>query len=179
MTRNGQNSRPAETDPYVDKSEISPPIACVWCGECLHINVILFCCTIVFVTIYAVLLQNIFCCDLRTFVWRKFNQKLHMWWKMTNMGYGLLLPRVWNYTRLNYWRTWVGSRDAWRAWTRWLIYTDTRLKTTFWLFMDKTSLQGSLQKITYLLLGKFEMYLNTKLAANTQQCSSLLLLLAP
>ena len=123
----------------VDKSEISPPLACVWCGECLHINVkfILFCCTIVFVTIYAVLSQNMFCWDSRTFVWRKFNQKLHMWWKMTNMGYGLLLPRVWNYNRLSDWRTWVGSRDAWRAWTRWLIYTDTRLRTTFWLFMDK------------------------------------------
>ena len=74
--------------------EISPPLACVWCGECLHIYVkfILFCCTIVFVTIYAVLSLNMFCCDSCTFVWRKFNQKLHMWWKSDK--FGPLLPIV-------------------------------------------------------------------------------------
>ena len=74
--------------------EISPPLACVWCGECLHIYVkfILFCCTIVFVTIYDVLSLNMFCCDSCTFVWRKFNQKLHMWWKSDK--FGPLLPRV-------------------------------------------------------------------------------------
>ena len=35
------------------------------------------------------------------------------------------------------WTSWVGSKDAWLAWNRWLIYTATRLRTTFWLFMDK------------------------------------------
>ena len=159
----------------MDKSEISPPLACVWCGECLHINVkfILFCFTIVFVTIYAVLSQNMFCCNSRTFVWRKFNQKLHMWWKMTNMGYGLLLPRVWNYDRLSDWRTWVGSRDAWRAWTRWLIYTDTRLRTTFWLFMDKMDKlhrKEACNRSFICFWSKFEMYLNTKLASKKVCC---------
>ena len=32
---------------------------------------VLFCCKICFVEIYAVLLRNLFCRDLRAFVWRK------------------------------------------------------------------------------------------------------------
>ena len=41
----------------VEKSEVSPHLACVWCGECLYIY-----------TCYAVLSKNWFCCDLRRFV---------------------------------------------------------------------------------------------------------------
>ena len=127
--------------------------------------------------IYSVLLYNRFCHNLCCFVAKyvllrfthfcveKILQKIAYLVKITNMGYGLLLPRVWNYDRLSDWRTWVGSRDAWRAWTRWLIYTDTRLRTTFWLFMDKMDKLHRKEACTiYLLQGKFEMYLNTKLA---------------
>ena len=101
--------------------------------------------------IYSVLLYNRFCHNLCCFVAKyvllrfthfcveKILQTIAYLVKITNMGYGLLLPRVWNYDRLSDWRTWVGSRDAWRAWTRWLIYTDTRLRTTFWLFMNFTA----------------------------------------
>ena len=41
----------------VEKSEVSPHLACVWCGECLYIC-----------TRYAVLLNNSLCRDLRCFV---------------------------------------------------------------------------------------------------------------
>ena len=41
----------------VEKSEVSPHLACVWCGECLNIC-----------THYAVLLKNWFCRGLRHFV---------------------------------------------------------------------------------------------------------------
>ena len=48
------------------------------CGEMfphdrlLHMNQLtFFCCKISFVAIYDVLSRNLFCCDLRAFVWRK------------------------------------------------------------------------------------------------------------
>ena len=41
----------------------------------------LFCCKITFATIYALLSRNIFCRDLRTFVWRKNYQKNACMWR--------------------------------------------------------------------------------------------------
>ena len=38
--------------------------------------ILLFCCKICFVAIYAVLSRNLFCCDLRAFVWRKVEPKI-------------------------------------------------------------------------------------------------------
>ena len=49
----------------VGKSEFSPHMACEWCGECLHIC-----------TIYAVLSENLFCRNLRTFVQWKIEPKI-------------------------------------------------------------------------------------------------------
>ena len=40
------------------------------------LQIMLFCCKICFVAIYAVLLRNLFCCDLRAFVWRKVELKI-------------------------------------------------------------------------------------------------------
>ena len=78
----------------VEKSEVSPHLACVWCGECLYIY-----------TCYAVLSKNWFCCDLRRFVAKSVllrythfcvekNQRLRMWRK--NDKY-----EVWIYHFLN------------------------------------------------------------------------------
>ena len=41
-----------------------------------YVHVTLFCLKIGFVVIYAVLSQNLFCRDLRTFVWRKIEPKI-------------------------------------------------------------------------------------------------------
>ena len=53
------------------------------CGEVfphdrlLHMNKLtFFCCKICFVAIYAVLSRNLFCRDLRAFVWRKIEPKI-------------------------------------------------------------------------------------------------------
>ena len=46
-----------------------------------YVHVMLLCLKIGFVVIYAILLGNLFCGDLRTFVWKKLNQILHMWRK--------------------------------------------------------------------------------------------------
>ena len=40
------------------------------------LQLMLFCCKISFVAIYAVLSRNLFCCDLRAFVWRKVEPKV-------------------------------------------------------------------------------------------------------
>ena len=45
----------------VEEFEVSPHLACVWCGECLFIY-----------TCYAVLLKKLFCHDLRRFVAKSF-----------------------------------------------------------------------------------------------------------
>ena len=45
------------------------------------VKCMLFCCKIGFILIYALLSQNLFCRNLRTFVWRKINQKLSPWRK--------------------------------------------------------------------------------------------------
>ena len=42
----------------------------------IYIHVMLFCLKIGFVVIYAVLLRNLFCRNLRTFVWRKIKPKI-------------------------------------------------------------------------------------------------------
>ena len=59
----------------VETSEISPLLACVWCGKCLHICTI-YAVLLVFVAIYALLSRNLFCRELRTFVWRKIESKI-------------------------------------------------------------------------------------------------------
>ena len=41
-----------------------------------YVQFMLFCCKIDFVTIYALLSENLFCRDLRTFVWRKIEPKI-------------------------------------------------------------------------------------------------------
>ena len=43
-----------------------------------YVQFMLFCCKIDFVTICALLSENLFCRDLRTFVWRK-NYKYQVW----------------------------------------------------------------------------------------------------
>ena len=40
------------------------------------LQIMLFCCKICFVAIYAVLSRNLFCCYLRAFVWRKIEPKI-------------------------------------------------------------------------------------------------------
>ena len=58
----------------VEKSEVSPHLASVWCEECLNI-----CERYVLLLknwFYAVLSRNLFCRDLRTFVWRKIEPKI-------------------------------------------------------------------------------------------------------
>ena len=73
----------------VEKSEVSPNLAWMWCGKCLYIRTIYavllyvgmlvllqfthFCCEICFVGIYAPLCGE------------KLKQKLHLWRKITNM----------------------------------------------------------------------------------------------
>ena len=53
-----------------------------------YVQFMLFCCKIDFVTIYALLSENLFCRDLRTFVWRKIEPKIaSVEKKMTNMRY--------------------------------------------------------------------------------------------
>ena len=47
-----------------------------------YVQFMLFCCKIDFVTICALLSENLFCRDLRTFVWRKIEKE-----KLTNMRY--------------------------------------------------------------------------------------------
>ena len=58
----------------VEKSEVSPHLASVWCEECLNI------CERYALLLknwfYAVLSRNLFCRDLRTFVWRKIEPKI-------------------------------------------------------------------------------------------------------
>ena len=41
-----------------------------------YVQFMLFCCKIDFVTICALLSENLFCRDLRTFVWRKIEPKI-------------------------------------------------------------------------------------------------------
>ena len=41
-----------------------------------YVQFMLFCCKIDFVTIYALLSENLFCRDLRTFVWKKIEPKI-------------------------------------------------------------------------------------------------------
>ena len=62
----------------VEISEVSPHLACVWCGEFLYIyvHIMLFCWKAGFVVIYAVLSRNLFCRDLCTFVGRKIEPKI-------------------------------------------------------------------------------------------------------
>ena len=55
------------------------------CGE-----IDLFCCKIFIVAIDAVLSRNLFCCDLRAFVWRKIGPKIVLVErKKTNIRYVL------------------------------------------------------------------------------------------
>ena len=83
----------------VEKSEVSPHLACVWCGECLYIY-----------TCYAVLSKNWFCCDLRRFVAKSvFLQLTHFCVeknltkdcvcgeKLTNIRYGLFTQLTYPY----------------------------------------------------------------------------------
>ena len=77
----------------VEKSEVSPHLASVWCEECLNI------CERYALLLknwfYAVLSQNLFCRDLRTFVWRK-NWTLDCvsGEKMTNIRYAANQPNL-------------------------------------------------------------------------------------
>ena len=49
-----------------------------------------------FIAIYAVLSENMFCRDSRTFVWKKFKQKMHRWRKNdTGTGTGTCSPHHW------------------------------------------------------------------------------------
>ena len=53
----------------VETFEVSPHLACVWCGECLNIC-----------TRYAVLFKNWFCRDIRRFVAKSFLSRfMHFW----------------------------------------------------------------------------------------------------
>ena len=65
--------------------------------KCGHKSVLsqftLFSCKIWFVTIYAVLSQHLFCCDLRAFVWRKIEPKIVLVErKKTNIRYAYYEP---------------------------------------------------------------------------------------
>ena len=63
----------------VEKYEISPHVACVWCKNVnTYANFMLFCYKISFFAIYAILSRNLLCRDLRTFVWRKIYQKIEL-----------------------------------------------------------------------------------------------------
>ena len=71
----------------VEKSEVSPHLASVWCEECLNI------CERYALLLknwfYAVLSRNLFCRDLRTFVWRKIESKIasvEKKWQISGMG---------------------------------------------------------------------------------------------
>ena len=79
----------------VEKFEVSPHLACVWCGECLNIC-----------TRYAVLFKNWFCRDIRRFVAKSFLSRFTHFcveknWtkdyvcgqKVTNIRYALRLRR--------------------------------------------------------------------------------------
>ena len=53
-----------------------------------YVQFMLFCCKIDFVTIYALLSENLFCRDLRTFVWRKIEPNIasvEKKWKILGM----------------------------------------------------------------------------------------------
>ena len=74
----------------VEKSEVSPHLASVWCEECLNI------CERYALLLknwfYAVLSRNLFCRDLRTFVWRKnWTKDWVCGEKMTNIRYARYL----------------------------------------------------------------------------------------
>ena len=76
----------------VEKSEVSPHLASVWCEECLNI------CERYALLLknwfYAVLSRNLFCRDLRTFVWRKnWTKDWVCGEKMTNIRYAPKGPR--------------------------------------------------------------------------------------
>ena len=77
----------------VEKSEVSPHLASVWCEECLNI------CERYALLLknwfYAVLSRNLFCRDLRTFVWRKnWTKDWVCGEKMTNIRYGVRVQKA-------------------------------------------------------------------------------------
>ena len=59
------------------------------------LQIMLFCCKICFVAIYAVLSRNLFCRDLRAFVWRKVEPKIMLVEKKRQIS-GMILTRVQN-----------------------------------------------------------------------------------
>ena len=77
----------------VEKSEVSPHLASVWCEECLNI------CERYALLLknwfYAVLSRNLFCRDSRTFVWRKIEPKIgyvEKKWQISGMPPPPLIP---------------------------------------------------------------------------------------
>ena len=82
----------------VEKSEISPHLACVWWGECLHMcEIHSFFCKFGFVAIYALLSQICFVAIYALLCGEKFHQQFCLW-KKTNVSYDWhISPNCWDY----------------------------------------------------------------------------------
>ena len=71
-----------------------------------YVHVTLFCLKIGFVVIYAVLSQNLFCRDLRTFVWRKIEPKItyvEKKWQISGMDSTSTYPSQWASESVSHW----------------------------------------------------------------------------
>ena len=79
----------------VEKSKFSPHLACVFCGECLHMcRIHVFCCKNGFVAMYALLLKICFVATYALLCGEKLTKNYVCGEKMTNMRYAEIQRQI-------------------------------------------------------------------------------------